>query len=293
VCALALDKETKTLREAVQAVLEQSSAIADAMLQMNAKIHEQVVKVLDEFGKQKDAAKKALQADGAKLTAGVHAKIGAAKKAEQAYQLAHKTFVKAKEDADKAVSGAGDDAKKKAAADKLVKKADELKAKAKAAEEPYRKAVKEANDERHTYLTQSMPKVLEAFQKLHHERWEQVISVLKFYTSALSALPDATETAIAALKDKVETQASWDEDLQEFVDHAKEKAGAANELEELKIDIADLGDGAASSPAPAAAAAAPAAAASPASPAPASAAAAASPAKSDAAAPAEVAVDEE
>ena len=281
----------------MHAVLEQSSAIADAMLQMNAKVAEQVVKVLDEFVKQKESAKKALQAEGSKLQAGVHAKVGAAKKAEQAYQLAHKTYVKAKEDADKAVAGAGDDAKKKAAADKLVKKADELKLKVKAAEEPYRKAVKEANEERHTYLTQSMPKVLEGFQKLHHERWEQAISVLKFYTSALAALPDATETAIAALKDKVETQASWDEDLQEFVDHAKEKAGAANDIEELKIEIVDLG---ADAPAAAAATPAPAAAAAPAAaPAPAAAATPASPATPAAAAPApaaddaaEVAVDE-
>lgn len=251
---VALEKETKTLKEAVFAVLEQSIVIADAQLQMSQKVNEQVIKVLDEFAKSKEATKKQLQADGAKAASGVHAKVAHAKKAEAAYQSACKAATAAKDQADKAVAGAGDDAKKKAAAEKLVKKADEAKQKAKQAEEPYKKAVKEANDERHAYLTTGMPKTLEGFQKLHQERWEQTLSVLKFYTSSLAAMPDAIETAIGALKDKIETQASWDEDLQEFVDHAKEKATGAGELDELKVEInelfagdADNGDGAAAS----------------------------------------------
>jgi hypothetical protein len=236
---VALEKETKTLKEAVFAVLEQSIAIADAQLQMSQKVNEQVIKVLDEFAKSKEATKKQLQADGAKAASGVHAKIAHAKKAEQAYQAACKAATAAKDQADKAVAGAGDDAKKKAAAEKLVKKAEEAKQKAKQSEEPYKKAVKEANEERHAYLTTGMPKTLEGFQKLHQERWEQTLSVLKFYTSSLAAMPDAIETAIAALKDKIETQASWDEDLQEFVDHGKEKA-TAGELDELKVEINEL-----------------------------------------------------
>jgi hypothetical protein len=254
----------------VFAVLEQSIVIADAQLQMSQKVNEQVIKVLDEFAKSKDATKKQLQSDGAKAASGVHAKIAAAKKAEAAYQSACKSAAAAKDQADKAVAAAGDDAKKKAAADKLVKKADETKQKAKQSEEPYKKAVKEANDERQAYLTTGMPKTLEGFQKLHQERWEQTLSVLKFYTSSLAAMPDAIETAIAALKDKIETQASWDEDLQEFVDHAKEKA-TAGELDELKVEINELFAGDADNDG----AAAPAAAAAASSSAPAAAAAAA------------------
>jgi len=234
----ALEKETKTLKDAVFAVLEQTTAIADAQLQMSQKVNEQVIKVLDEFIKAKEAPKKQLQGEGGKLTAAVSGKIGAAKKAEAAYTAACKAAVQAKEQGDKTMSAAGDDAKKKAAAEKLVKKAEEAKQKAQQVEAAYKKTVQEANDERQNYFTNTMPKTLDAFQKLHEERWEQTLSVLKFYTSSLSALPDAIETSIGVLKDKIETQASWEEDLTDFVESAKSSSGKAkdqSELEELKF----------------------------------------------------------
>ena len=87
-----------------------------------------------------------------------------------------------------------------------------------------------------------MPGTLDSMQALHEERWEQLISVLKFYTSSLSALPSAIEDAVSELKEKVETQANLDEDLQEFVDATKE-AGAADggtEPKPLSVEINDF-----------------------------------------------------
>jgi colicin import membrane protein len=141
--------------------------------------------------------------------------------------------VQAKASAEKAAAAAGDDAKKKASAAKAEAKAEAAKAKAKQLEDSYQTALNAANDARKAYVETDLPATLDTFQKLHEERWEQTVSVLKFYTSALSALPSAIEDAVGALKDKIETQASLDEDLAEFIEAAKASAGDAVEFPEV------------------------------------------------------------
>jgi hypothetical protein len=47
-----LSKETKTLQASVNAVLDQTGAIANAQLAMAQKVNEQVIKVIDEFVKK-------------------------------------------------------------------------------------------------------------------------------------------------------------------------------------------------------------------------------------------------
>ena len=86
-----------------------------------------------------------------------------------------------------------------------------------------------------------MPETLNGLQKLHEERWEQMISVLKFYTSTLSALPSAIEDAVSELKEKTETQANLDEDLQEYVDAVKEAQGTSGgDFKALSVEINDF-----------------------------------------------------
>eukprot|EP00019_Armaparvus_languidus_P006103 CAMPEP_0168590806 /NCGR_PEP_ID=MMETSP0420-20121227/6776_1 /TAXON_ID=498008 /ORGANISM="Pessonella sp." /LENGTH=335 /DNA_ID=CAMNT_0008626513 /DNA_START=80 /DNA_END=1087 /DNA_ORIENTATION=- len=230
-----ITKETKTLREAVMSVLEQTVAIADAQTQMAQKVNEQVVKVLDEFVKSKDSEKKKIQSDGNKLTSDLQSAFNAAKKAKDQYESACKSGESAKANAEKAAA-AGDDPKKKAAAAKAEAKAEAAKVKAKQLEDAYKKAVDDANSKRTAYVETDLPAALDALQKLHEERWEQTISVLKFYTSALSAMPSAIEESVSALKDKIETQASLDEDLAEFIEQTKAKADDKDAFAELEFE---------------------------------------------------------
>jgi hypothetical protein len=85
-------------------------------------------------------------------------------------------------------------------------------------------------------VLQQMPSILESMQKLHSERWEQLLSVLKFYASALGALPAAVDDAVSKLKEQFETNASLDEDLEEFVNDAKTKSSAAASGEPLTFE---------------------------------------------------------
>ena len=85
-----------------------------------------------------------------------------------------------------------------------------------------------------------MPATLDGLQALHEERWEQLVSVLKFYGSALIALPSTIDEAVGALKDKCETQASLDDDLQEFVDALKAADAAGGEFKALSVEVHDF-----------------------------------------------------
>jgi bacterioferritin (cytochrome b1) len=89
------------------AVLDQTTAISNAHLAMSQKVNEQVIKVLDEFVKVKEAEKKKLQADGAKVEQALHAELSSAKKAKEAYESAGKAAAAAHDAHTKAMTAAG------------------------------------------------------------------------------------------------------------------------------------------------------------------------------------------
>jgi len=235
----AITKETKTLKEAVTATVEGTSKLGEIHSDFAKKVQEEIVKALDEFHKKKEAEKKKIQADGNKKMSEFQANINNVNKLKAAYEKACTAAAADKEASKKAIDaasagGADEKTKKKldAAANKADTRARGSAKKAKDAEKALKAAIDKANEYKAEFYRTTMPSTMTALQKLHEERFEEIVSFLKFYTAALAAVPAGVEESIEVFKEKVETDVNLAEDMEEFVENTKTEEGPG----ELKFE---------------------------------------------------------
>jgi len=173
----------------------------------------EIVKPLDNFVKIKENERKKLFTDGQKIVKAVTDAKTLALKAKENYVKLSRECDAAREALEKIPSS---DAKKIQQGELKV---NQSRAKAEQAEEAYRKAVEKANETQRDSFTTSLPPILEGFQKIEEERFEETKRLLDVYLGVQKSLPDKYQEAISNMEAVIVP--SYEDDWEEFVNNNK------------------------------------------------------------------------
>lgn len=220
---LPVTKEPKTLKDATSAVAEKGAAIAEAHQEVANKITSEIVKVLENWIKTKDAERKKVIGEGMKLIKSlVDAKANAAKN-RAAYEKLMKDSDAAKDaliKAEKDEIAQPDNKKLQAVTKKATEAYQGLIAKGKTAETAYKTSVEKTNEELASFKSDKMPATLQQFQTWEQERWSALLAAVTSFKTIEETLPSTFEKYVTELQTLID-DTKLDSDLQEIVTACK------------------------------------------------------------------------
>eukprot|EP01105_Mastigella_eilhardi_P007853 TRINITY_DN1957_c0_g2_i1.p1 TRINITY_DN1957_c0_g2~~TRINITY_DN1957_c0_g2_i1.p1 ORF type:complete len:390 (-),score=124.79 TRINITY_DN1957_c0_g2_i1:60-1229(-) len=231
-----IDKQEKTLREAMLSVTEAGTRMGAKHLAAFNEILAQIVKPLETQIKHFEQEKKRLENDGkAKIKTQTDAVVSASK-AHDAYVKACKDFeynrdYHNKTEAELTAAPEAKRARIQGYLAKAVTKMQQSQDKAVAAENAYKVAVQAANDIQKRLHSELMPATLAELQKLAEDQFSCLEKAVKEFLTVQKTFPEELNSTIELITARTETELSWNNDLQEFIAATRTQATGPASLE--------------------------------------------------------------
>jgi len=213
-------KESKTLKEALLAILEKGTKMSNAHQEFANKINQEMCKTLDNWVKNKTNDRAKFVGEGQKhlkvvgdAKAAVAKHKGEYEKLMKAADVAREQLIKAEKDE----VAQPDNKKLPPITKKLQQGSTQAKDKAKQQETSYQAAVKKANEEMEANRAERMPAILESAQKWEEERWNALLTSVKQLKALQAVVPSVLDTQIKELGEVIET-ANIENDFRDFID---------------------------------------------------------------------------
>jgi len=219
----AIAQETKTMKEGLLSTQHAGLLVSGRFSEIVAIVDAEIVKPLDNFVKAKENERKKLFMDGQKIVKGVADAKAISQKAKDNYFKLSREYEAAREALEKIPSS---EAKKIQQGETKVSQAQ---GKAEQAEQAYRKAVEKANETQRESFTSSLPPILEGFQKIEEERFEETKRVLDVYLGVQKSLPEKFQEANDNMEKVIVP--NYEDDWEEFVNNNKPEKDQPDQLE--------------------------------------------------------------